>query len=135
MSSATPAMAPCWEKIFDRDRERDEVDAWVARWTMKFTLDECIAECDKFQVPCGPVYSISDIFKDPHYAARGNILRMKDPRVGEIAMPNVVPRLSDTPGSVEWLGPPMGAHTDELFKGLLGLTDAEMGKLKDKGVI
>lgn len=87
-------------------------------------------------MPCGPVYSISDIFKDPHCAARENILRMDDERVGgEIAMPNVVPRLSDTPGKVEWLGPPMDAHTDELYKGLLGLTNAEMGKLKDRGVI
>jgi crotonobetainyl-CoA:carnitine CoA-transferase CaiB-like acyl-CoA transferase len=61
---------------------------------------------------------------------------MFDERVGgEIAMPNVVPRLSDTPGKVEWLGPPMGAHTDELYKGLLGLTDTEMAKLRDKGVI
>ena len=124
-----------WEKIADRDRERKDVDVWVEKWTKTFTLEDCIKECDKYQVPCGPVNSISDIFKDPHYAARENILRMKDPRVGEIAMPNVVPRLSDTPGKVEWLGPPMGAHTDELYKGLLGLTDAEMGKLKDKGVI
>ncbi len=124
-----------WGKIVDRDREREDVDDWVTRWTMKFTLDDCIAECDKFQVPCGPVYSIADIFKDPQYAARENILRMFDPRVGEMAMPNVVPRLSDTPGKVEWLGPPMGAHTEELYKGLLGMTDAELGRLKDMGVI
>ena len=124
-----------WGKIADRDRDREDVDDWVARWTMKFTLDECIAACDKFQVPCGPVYSIADIFKDPQYAARENILRMYDPRVGEMAMPNVVPRLSDTPGKVEWLGPPMGTHTEELYKGLLGMTDAELGHLKDKGVI
>jgi crotonobetainyl-CoA:carnitine CoA-transferase CaiB-like acyl-CoA transferase len=61
---------------------------------------------------------------------------MYDERVGgEIAMPNVVPRLSDTPGKVEWLGPPMNAHTDELYQGLLGMSEAEIGKLKDKGVI
>ena len=125
-----------WEKIADRDRERKEVDAWVAKWSETFTLDECIAECDKFQVPCGPVYSIADIFKDPQYAARGNILRMHDDRVGgEMAMPNVVPRLSDTPGSVEWLGPRLGAHNDELYKEILGLSDAEIGALKDKGVV
>ena len=107
----------------------------MTRWTEKFTLAEGIAECDKFQVPCGPVNSIADIFADPHYAARENILRMKDPRVGEIAMPNVVPRLSDTPGKVEWLGPTLGQHNDEVYKELLGLTDAEIGRLKDKGVV
>ncbi len=86
-------------------------------------------------MPCGPVYSIADIFTDPQYAARENILRMKDPRVGEIAMPNVVPRLSDTPGKVEWLGPTLGEHNDDVFKGILGLSDGEIGKLKDKGVV
>jgi crotonobetainyl-CoA:carnitine CoA-transferase CaiB-like acyl-CoA transferase len=124
-----------WGKILDRDRDRKEIDAWVANWTEQFTLTECIAECDKFEVPCGPVYSIAEIFNDPHYAARENILRMADPRVGEIAMPNVVPRLSDTPGKVEWLGPTLGEHNDEVFKGLLGLSDAEIGRLKDKGVV
>ena len=60
---------------------------------------------------------------------------MKDPRVGEIAMPNVVPRMSDTPGKVDWLGPTLGQHNDEIYKELLGLTDAEIGRLKDKGVV
>jgi crotonobetainyl-CoA:carnitine CoA-transferase CaiB-like acyl-CoA transferase len=124
-----------WGKIVDRDRDRIEIDTWVARWTEQFTLAECIAECDKFEVPCGPVYSIADIFTDPQYAARENILRMKDPRVGEIAMPNVVPRLSDTPGKVEWLGPTLGEHNSDVFKGILGLSDGEIGKLKDKGVV
>ena len=124
-----------WGKIADRDRERIDVDNWVTRWTETFTLEDCIAACDKFEVPCGPVYSISDIFKDPHYAARENILRMYDPRVGEMAMPNVVPRLSDTPGKVEWLGPTLGQHNDEIYKGLLGFTDAEIGRLKDRGVM
>ncbi|MBN9267121.1 MAG: CoA transferase, partial [Hyphomicrobium sp.] len=124
-----------WGKIVDRDRDRKEIDDWVGDWTQKFTLADCIAECDKFEVPCGPVYSVADIFNDPHYAARGNILRMADPRVGEIAMPNVVPRLSDTPGKVEWLGPTLGEHNDDVYKGLLGLSDGEIGRLKDKGVV
>ena len=45
--------------------------------------------CERAQVPCGPVYSIDEIFEDPHYAARGNILRMQDPRAGNLAVPNV----------------------------------------------
>ncbi len=124
-----------WGKIVDRDRDRKEIDDWVGRWTVQFTLADCIAECDKFEVPCGPVYSVADIFTDPHYAARGNILRMADPRVGEMAMPNVMPRLSDTPGKVEWLGPTLGEHNEEVYKGLLGLSESELGHLKDKGVV
>jgi crotonobetainyl-CoA:carnitine CoA-transferase CaiB-like acyl-CoA transferase len=91
--------------------------------------------CIAFEVPCGPVNSIAEIFADPQYKARENIKFFQDPRVGEIAMPNVCPRLSDTPGSIEWLGPALGEHNDHVYKALLGMSDCEIGMLKDKGVI
>ena len=50
-------------------------------------------------------------------------------------MPNVVPRLSDTPGSVEWLGPALGEHNDEIYKGLLGMSAEEIRRLGAEGVI
>ena len=124
-----------WGTVANRDKDRELVDAWVARWTVKYTLQECIEVCDRFQVPCGPVNSIADIFKDPHYKARGNIQFINDPRVGEIAMPDVCPRMSDTPGGIEWLGPDLGEGNDDYYKGLLGLSDKEIADLKAKDVI
>jgi len=124
-----------WGKVKDRDRDRAEVDAWVTRWTQMHPLADLIARCIEFEVPCGPVNSIAEIFKDPQYKARENIKLVQDPRVGEIAMPNVCPRLSDTPGSVEWLGPRLGEHNAEVYGRLLGLPEAEIARLQDKGVI
>ena len=124
-----------WGKVADREKDRAAVDQWVTRWSEQHTLAALIALCIEFEVPCGPVNSIAEIFADPQYQARENILFMQDPRVGEIAMPNVVPRLSATPGRVEWLGPTLGQHNDDVFKGLLGLTDREIAILKDKGVV
>jgi crotonobetainyl-CoA:carnitine CoA-transferase CaiB-like acyl-CoA transferase len=60
---------------------------------------------------------------------------MSDPRVGELAVPNLVPRLSETPGSVKWLGPALGEHNDEILGGLLGLSAAERERLQNDGVI
>ena len=60
---------------------------------------------------------------------------MTDERIGEIAIPNVVPRLSDTPGGVDWLGPPLGSCNEEIFQHRLGLTEAEMRRLGEAGVI
>ncbi|MEA2744212.1 MAG: hypothetical protein QOG25_2583, partial [Acetobacteraceae bacterium] len=65
----------------------------------------------------------------------GNILRMHDPRIGELAVPNLVPRLTDTPGRVNWLGMELGAHNKEIYQDRLGLTTAEMGHLRASGVI
>jgi crotonobetainyl-CoA:carnitine CoA-transferase CaiB-like acyl-CoA transferase len=119
-----------WGTIRQRDADRAQVDDYVGNWTAQFTRDEVLALCEKFQVPCGPVYGIDEIFDDPQYKARENIAWVKDERVGELAVPNVVPRLSETPGRVKWLGPSQGAHADHVYKERLGLDDAEIERLK-----
>ncbi|MBK1657223.1 CaiB/BaiF CoA transferase family protein [Paracraurococcus ruber] len=124
-----------WGVVKQRDADRAAVDDFVAAWTGRFTRDEVLAVCEEAQVPCGPVYSIAEIFEDPQYAARGNIARVQDDRLGELAIPNVVPRLSDTPGAVKWLGPAMGAHNDEVYRGWLKLPDEEIARLTAAQVI
>jgi succinyl-CoA:(S)-malate CoA-transferase subunit B len=81
------------------------------------------------------VYSIDEIFEDPQYEARGNILHMQDPRAGDLAVPNLVPRLSETPGKVNWLGMELGAHNAEIYQGRLGLSDDELNRLRAEGVV
>ena len=124
-----------WGKIKQREAARAEVDVYVGNWTSQHTRDELMMICEREQVPCGPVYSIDEIFQDPQYAHRENILTMKDPRVGELAIPNLVPRLTDTPGKVKWLGPSMGEHNDEVYRDWLNLGDAEIARLKGLEVI
>jgi crotonobetainyl-CoA:carnitine CoA-transferase CaiB-like acyl-CoA transferase len=124
-----------WGLLANRERDRAKVDAHVGEWTASHDRAELLRMCEAAQVPCGPIYSIDEIFEDPQYQSRGNILRMQDERVGELPIPNLVPRLSDTPGSVKWLGPKLGEHNDEVFKGMLGMTDAEISRLAAEGVI
>ena len=124
-----------WGKLAARERDRAIVDETVNAWTATFDRAEVLAKCEASQVPCGPVYAIDEIFSDPHYAARGNILRFDDPRAGDLAVPNLVPKLSATPGQVNWLGAALGAHNDEIYQGLLGLDNAEMQRLRDAAVI
>jgi succinyl-CoA:(S)-malate CoA-transferase subunit B len=96
---------------------------------------EVLAICDEAQVPCGPAYSIDEIFEDPQYRARGNIALVQDPRVGEVAMANVVPVLSATPDGIDSLGPAVGAHTDEILGMLIGLSAEALQGLRGKGVV
>lgn len=124
-----------WGHISDRERERAEVDRTVGEWTAQFTRDEVLARCEQFQVPCGPVYGIDEIFEDPQYAARENIKTMQDARIGELAVPNVVPRLSATPGGIDWLGPDLGQHNDDVYRGLLGLDTEQLATLREEGAI
>lgn len=124
-----------WGTLQRREAEREAVDAFVGEWTSQHTRDELLRMCEEGQVPCGPVYAIDEIFEDPQYRARENILFVKDDRVGEVAVPNVVPRLTATPGSVEWLGPPLGSHNDEIYQGLLGMSRERLQELAANGVI
>jgi len=84
--------------------------------------------------PASLIFSIADIFQDPQCRARGNI-RMTPSRAGELAVPDVVPKLSATPGEIAWLGAALGAHNDEVFGGLLGLSANELQDLRTTGVI
>jgi succinyl-CoA:(S)-malate CoA-transferase subunit B len=118
-----------------RERHRAAVDGLVTDWTRGLAQRQVIERCEAAQVPCGPVAAIDEIFADPQYAARGNILRFADPRVGELAIPAVVPRLTETPGDVEWLGPGIGAHNREIYGERLGLDEATLATLTEAGVI
>ena len=75
------------------------------------------------------------MIRNEHYAARGNIARPVDQRANRLAIPNVVPRLSKTPGTIKWLGPALGQHNKEVYEELLGLTEEELEILRRKNVI
>ncbi|MGF6771801.1 crotonobetainyl-CoA:carnitine CoA-transferase CaiB-like acyl-CoA transferase [Paraburkholderia sp. GAS199] len=124
-----------WGHISGRERDRALVDQTVGEWTGQFSRDEVLARCEQFQVPCGPVYAVDEIFEDPQYAARENIKYMSDERIGELAVPNVVPRLSATPGGIDWLGPDLGAHNDSIYRDLLGLDTEQLATLREEGAI
>ena len=124
-----------WALLKNREIDRTKVDEHVSAWTLSHDRLEVLTICEIAQVPCGPIYAIDEIFQDPQYAARGNILKVQDDRVGELSIPNLVPRLSDTPGSIKWLGPRLGEHNDEIFKTELGMTVEEIERLKAKGVV
>jgi crotonobetainyl-CoA:carnitine CoA-transferase CaiB-like acyl-CoA transferase len=85
-------------------------------------------------VPSSSIYSAADILNDPQYKARDMILSAILPDGVPIAMPGITPKLSATPGEVRWLGPAIGAHTDEVLAGL-GYDAAEIADLRAIGVV
>lgn len=114
---------------------RGTINQIVIAWIGARAAVDVQAECDKFDVPCSLLYSVADIFSDPHYAARGDLLSMQDPVNGEIVVPAPFPKMSETPAVVEHLGLPLGACNEEIFGGLLGLTPLQIEGLKERSVI
>ncbi|MEL0020157.1 MAG: CoA transferase [Rickettsiales bacterium] len=125
-----------WGTFPDRDRLRAEVDAAVTHWTTSHDRDEVLRRCEEAQVPCGSVYGIDEIFEDKQYRARQNIRFIEDPiSKVEVALQDTVPRLSETPGSIETLGPALGADNDAIYRGLLGMSEAELSLHRDAGIV
>jgi succinyl-CoA--D-citramalate CoA-transferase len=118
-----------------RGQHREEIDAIVAAWTAEQELPELMAQLEAATIPVGPVYSIEDIVKDPHYLARDMLLTLHDRLLGEIRMPGVVPKLSETPGSVRSTGPALGEHNADVYGTLLGLSAESIADLTARGVI
>lgn len=86
-------------------------------------------------IPMAPVMNIAEIANDPHYRERGTISEVDDEDHGRLLMTAPLPRLSKTPGSVRSLGPVLGAHNEEIFGGLLGLSEEALGSLRERGVV
>jgi crotonobetainyl-CoA:carnitine CoA-transferase CaiB-like acyl-CoA transferase len=118
-----------------RAEQRAAIDDIVAAWTAQYELAELLPLLEAATIPAGPVYSIGDIVKDPHFQARDMLLSLHDRVLGELKVPGIVPKLSETPGEVRWLGPEIGAHNEEVYSGLLHFSPDQIAALEARGAI
>ena len=84
-------------------------------------------------MPFGGIFTAEDISEDPHYAARENLATVADDDEGDIVMPAVIPKLSDTPGRIAYAGPKIGSFNEEIYGGLLGKSTEELATPKEEG--
>ena len=116
-----------------RVKNQDELDGIIGEWTSGWVLGELEPMLHERDVPASRVFTMADIFSDPHYTARGTIVHAPDALLGSIAMPAPAPRLSGTPGEVRHAGRDVGADTVEVLRSIGGLDDAEIDTLLKTG--
>lgn len=112
----------------------DELDQVIADWCAQHDLAEVLTVLAQAEVPSGKIYDIADIVRDAHYQAREMLERHALPDGAQIKLPGIVPKLSATPGATHWLGPALGAHTEEVLAGV-GYTARDIERLRDEGVV
>jgi len=112
-----------------------EVNGIVGEWIERHTRQEVIEHFDQFEVAYSSVYDMEDAFRDVQYRAREAMVRVLDSDLGEAIVQNVVPKFSATPGSVDFLGPKMGAHNEEIYCGELGYSKERVQQLREAGII
>ncbi|MBT4045129.1 MAG: CoA transferase [Rhodospirillaceae bacterium] len=130
-----PDLADSHPTTADRVADRDLIDGAVRNFTLANPSAEVVAICAGGEVPCATINSIADIFADPQFDARGTLHRMQHALLGEVVVPDVLPRLSGTPGTIENLGPALGNWNDEVYGKRLGLSPSEREELQKNGVI
>ena len=117
-----------------RAKRAEELDAIIGAWAARHDAQDLLALLDRAQVPNGKIYSIADIARDPQFLARGMIRQFTLEDGTPLKLPGIVPKLSDTPGDVDWVGPKLGAHTEEVLRAH-GYDDAAIAELRRKKAI
>lgn len=113
----------------------EEIDAIVGGWIAMRTQQQVLQEFERAQAAVAPVYSVDQIFDDPQYRARNDIVDIADEELGTIRLQNAFPFMSRTPGEVRFAGPRLGQHNREILGDEIGLSDAEIDRLRQSGAI
>jgi crotonobetainyl-CoA:carnitine CoA-transferase CaiB-like acyl-CoA transferase len=117
-----------------RVKQNDKLDAAIAQWTAQHGLEDVLQTLEAAEVPCGRVYTAADIAEDPHYKAREMIQPHVLPDGQPIELPGIVPKLSETPGQTRWVGPQLGAHTQEVLASV-GIEANAFEQLRARGLV
>ena len=112
------------------------LDARISNWTKTRTVAEVDQLMQEAGVPAGRIYRAPEMLADPQFQARDAIIETPTEEWPDLKMQNVFPKMSKTQGEVRWTGPAtLGAHNEEIYGGLLGLSSAEITALKEKSII
>jgi crotonobetainyl-CoA:carnitine CoA-transferase CaiB-like acyl-CoA transferase len=125
---------PWFETGSGRAAHVEEIDAAVAAWIAERDREDVLAAFEAAEAAIAPVYDARDVLADPQLAAIGAIGTVEDEELGPLRMPNVISRLSETPGEIRHAGRRHGADTDEVF-GELGVDRDELAQLRKAGVV
>ena len=99
------------------------------------TTAEWLEEFQRFNLPCGPLNTISQVAASPQVEARGMLVDVPHPVIGTLRMPTTPVRFSRTPGGIKGSSPAVGQDTDAVLSRFLGLGEMELGALRAAGVI
>lgn len=122
-----------------RAEHSDYLDEVITNWTSAQSLKDALTMLEAASVPSGQIYSAAEIASDPQFLARDMILPMEvEVERGStetVLFSGVVPRMEQMPGQMNWVGPDLGAHTDEILATTLNLSPDEISALRTGKVV
>jgi crotonobetainyl-CoA:carnitine CoA-transferase CaiB-like acyl-CoA transferase len=116
----------------DNEAALDEI---ITAWTRSKPLEELERVLQAADVPASRIFTMQDIFADPHYAARQMLQTVHDEDIGDVTLAGVVPRMSATPGAIRWPGHRIGQDTENVLREFAGVSQEELQRLAADGVV
>jgi crotonobetainyl-CoA:carnitine CoA-transferase CaiB-like acyl-CoA transferase len=113
----------------------DACNQIIGDWIKSLPVPEVCRILDEKGLAYSLIYSIEEIVADPHYAARDTIISVESPKLGTLKMSAVQPKLTGTPAPAVQAAPELGAHTDEVLRNILGMSDGQIDELRTSGII
>ncbi len=126
---------PWFAEARSRVAHADELDQYIGAWILQRDSEEVVRAFTEAEAAVAPIYDIEDLINDPHVQAREIFTKVMDPQLGQVAMQNVIYRLSRTPGKIEFTGRSIGADTREILQKIALLKPDEILELHELGVI
>ncbi len=126
---------PKFRTLYLRMRNRDQLDAHVARWAIAQEAEAAMESLQRAGLAAGVALNGLDLSTDPHLAARGFFAPVELPDGGSTRVTGIPMRLSATPGSIRTVAPNVGEDNDYILGELLGLGRAERAELIAEGAV
>jgi crotonobetainyl-CoA:carnitine CoA-transferase CaiB-like acyl-CoA transferase len=124
---------------FATNRQRvtgyDELRPIIAETLRKASRQHWLTRLTAAGIPCGSVRDVQEVFADPQIAAREMLVELEHTTVGWMKVIGMPVKLSGTPGSLHLAPPTLGAHSDAILAGELGLEAADIARLRAIGVV
>uniref|UniRef100_UPI00404B9644 CoA transferase n=1 Tax=Candidatus Planktophila sp. TaxID=2175601 RepID=UPI00404B9644 len=119
----------------ERAKHADLLDGYVSTWIAERDTAEVVRAFEEAEAAVAQIYDIRDIMADKQFQALDTITSVEDPKLGPVRMQNVLYRLSETPGEINWTGRAKGADTHEILARTLGLSESKIAELEAAGII
>ena len=113
----------------------EEIDRYVSDWIAARSRDDVLEAFAQAEAAIAPVYDARDLAHDPHVRATEMLVEVPDDDLGPLLMHNVMWRMSATPGRIRHTGRALGADTDSVLEGDLGMDADDVRRLRDAGVV
>ena len=117
-----------------RSANRAALNEHIAAVTRGDTSANWVERLNAAEVPCGPIYSMDEVFADPQVKHLGVAQAVDHPELGRVELVGQAARLSRTPAKLDTATPGLGEHTDAVL-GELGYGAGDIAALRERGVV